>query len=79
MMTLFFSEPQTFQKATQDETWIEAMNEKIKMIKKNHTWKLIYKPQEKEVMGLKWFYKVKRNDNGFINKCKATLVAKGYA
>ena len=79
MMALFSSEPQTFQEAAQEETWIEAMNEEIKMIEKNHTWKLVDKPQDKEVIGLKWVYKVKHNDDGSINKYKARLVAKGYA
>ena len=79
MMALFSSEPQTFQEAAQEETWIEAMNEEIKMIEKNHTWKLVDKPQDKEVIGLKWVYKVKHNDDGSINKYKARLIAKGYA
>ena len=55
------------------------MNEEIKMIEKNHTWELVDKPQDKEVIGLKWVYKVKHNDDGSINKYKARLVAKGYA
>ena len=79
MMALFSSEPQTFQESAQEETWIEAMNEEIKMIEKNHTWKLVDKPQDKEVIGLKWVYKVKHSDDGSINKYKARLVAKGYA
>ena len=55
------------------------MNEEIKMIKNNHTWELVDKPLGKELIGLKWVYKVKHNDHGTINKYKARLVAKGYA
>ena len=55
------------------------MNEEIKMIEKNHTWELVDKPQDKEVIGLKWVYKVKHNNDGSINKYKTRLVAKGYA
>ncbi|XP_057529936.1 uncharacterized mitochondrial protein AtMg00820-like [Amaranthus tricolor] len=78
-MALFSREPQTSQEAAQEETWIEAMNEEIKMIEKNHTRELVDKPRDKEVIGLKWVYKVNHNDNGSINKYKARLVAKGYA
>ncbi len=55
------------------------MNEEIKMIKKNDTWKLVQKPQDKEVIGLKWVYKTKFNEDGSIQKHKARLVAKGYS
>lgn len=38
VITAFFaSKPQTFQDAAQDEKWIEAMNEEIRMIEKNNT------------------------------------------
>ncbi|XP_057246841.1 uncharacterized mitochondrial protein AtMg00820-like [Beta vulgaris subsp. vulgaris] len=78
-MALFTSEPQSFEEATREEKWIEAMNEEIKMIEKNNTWELVEKPEEKEVIGLKWVYKVKYNEDGSIQKYKARLVAKGYS
>lgn len=55
------------------------MNEEIKMIEKNNTWELVEKPEDKEVIGLKWVYKVKYNEDGSIQKYKARLVAKGYS
>ena len=76
---LFTSEPQTFQETTQEEKWIEAMNEEIKMIEKNNTWELVNKPPNKEVIGLKWVYKTKYNEDSSIQKYKARLVAKGYS
>ena len=54
------------------------MNDEIQMIEKNHTWEFVDKPQDKEVIGLKWVYKVKHNNDDTINKYKARLVAKGY-
>lgn len=79
IMALFASEPQSFQEASREEKWIEAMNEEIKMIEKNNTWELVEKPGDKEVIGLKWVYKVKYNEDGSIHKYKARLVAKGYS
>ena len=55
------------------------MDEEIKMIEKNHTWELMQKPEDKEIIGLKWVYKIKYNEDGTIQKHKARLVAKGYS
>ena len=35
-------------------------------------------PPDKNVVGCKWVYKVKRNSDGSIARFKARLVAKGY-
>ena len=78
-MALFTSEPQSFQEATQEDKSVEVMNEGIKMIEKNKIWELVEKPKDKEVMGLKWIYKVKYNEDDSIQKYKARLVAKGYS
>lgn len=55
------------------------MDEEIKMIEKNHTWELMQKPEDKEIIGLKWVYKIKYNEDGTIQKHKARLVTKGYS
>lgn len=78
-MALFAGESQNFQEAAREEKWINAMNEEINMIEKNNTWKLVEKPQDKEVIGLKWVYKIKFNEDGSIQKHKARLVEKGYS
>jgi len=79
-ITAFFaSEPQSSEEAAQDEKWIEAMDQEIKMIEKNDTWELTDKPEDKDIIGLKWVYKIKYNEDGSIQKYKARLVAKGYS
>ena len=55
------------------------MDTEISMIEKNKTWELIDKPKDKPVIGLKWIYKTKFNEDGSIQKHKARLVAKGYS
>ena len=49
------------------------------MIEKNQTWKLVQRPQDRKVIGVKWVYRTKLNANGSINKHKARLVVKGFA
>ncbi|XP_014626912.1 uncharacterized mitochondrial protein AtMg00820-like [Glycine max] len=75
----FACEPQKFEEASKEEVWRKAMDEEIKMIKKNHTWELMQKLEDKEIIGLKWVYKIKYNEDGTIQKHKARLVAKGYS
>ena len=49
------------------------------MIKKNRTWKLVDRPRNRKVIGVKWIFKTKLNPDGTICKHKARLVVKGYA
>ena len=50
------------------------------MIEKNQTqtWRLVDRPINKNVIGVKWVYRTKLNPDGFVNKLKARLVVKGY-
>ena len=54
------------------------MDEEIKAIKKNDTWKLASLPKGHKAIGVKWVYKVKKNAKGVVERYKARLVAKGY-
>lgn len=45
----------------------------IGAIIKNETWELVDAPKEVKVIGVKWVYRTKLNENGEIDKCKARL------
>nr|KYP60991.1 Retrovirus-related Pol polyprotein from transposon TNT 1-94 [Cajanus cajan] len=72
-------EPGSFEEAANQEVWVKAMEEEIKMIEKNNTWELVDCPHGKDIIGVKWVYKTKLNPDGTIQKHKARLVAKGYS
>ncbi|KAB2608123.1 retrovirus-related Pol polyprotein from transposon TNT 1-94 [Pyrus ussuriensis x Pyrus communis] len=72
-------EPESYADAAQDKSWLKAMEDELAMIEKNGTWKLMDRPTEKPVIGVKWVYKTKLNLDGSVLKNKARLVAKGYA
>jgi hypothetical protein len=55
------------------------MDEEMVALDTNATWELIFSPKDKKAIGCKWVYKVKHNADGFVNKYKTRLVAKGYA
>jgi hypothetical protein len=55
------------------------MHEELDQIERNQTWELVPRPKEKNVVGTKWIFKKKLNENGDIINNKPKLVCKGYA
>jgi hypothetical protein len=55
------------------------MDEKMVTLDVNANWELVALPKDKKVIGCKWVYKVKQDVDGFVNKYKARMLAKGYA
>ena len=54
--------------------WME-----LDRIEKNNTWVLVPIPADKNVIGSKWVFKNKMNEQGKIVRNKAWLVCRGYA
>ena len=59
-------EPPMFALAKRDANWRRAMLEEMKAIEENETWELIDPPPGCRPIGLKWVYKVKRDERGAI-------------
>jgi hypothetical protein len=55
------------------------MVEEIRAIEENGTWSLTDLPPDRKAIGLKWVFKVKRDEQGSVMKYKARLVVKGYS
>eukprot|EP00253_Pinus_taeda_P030210 PITA_30210 len=71
-------DPIHFENVVKEEKWIAAMKEEIEAIENNETWELMNLPQGKEVIGVKWVYKTKRNIEGKIERIDAYLLDKGF-
>jgi hypothetical protein len=71
--------PKKFNEVSKDVNWLKSMNEELDQIGKNDTWELVPRPTNKNVIGFKWVYKNKINEQGNIVRNKARLVGKGYA
>ena len=67
-------EPKNFEEASEDEDWFKAMNKEIDQIEKNNTWDLVPRHVDKNVIGSKWLFKNKMNEQGQIVRNKARLV-----
>ena len=72
-------EPKKFEEASKDKSWVNAMNEELDQIEKKNTWELVPRPTKKNVIGSKWVFKNKMNEEGQVIKNKAILVCKGYS
>jgi hypothetical protein len=68
-----------FEEASKDEFWNKAMDEELDQIEKNDTWELVPRPKNKNVIGTKWVFRNKLNEDGQVTRNKARLVCKGYA
>ena len=68
----------SFEEAVRDTKWQTAMDEEIKAIHQNNTWKVTELPEGSQPIGVKWVFKKKMNAQGEIEQYKAWLVAKGY-
>jgi hypothetical protein len=50
----------------------------LDQIEKNDTWELDPRPKDKNVIGTKWVYMNKLNEDGHVARNKDRLVCKGY-
>ncbi|KAL4580943.1 hypothetical protein LXL04_017149 [Taraxacum kok-saghyz] len=71
-------EPRSYQEASDNPEWIEAMNQELSALEENNTWTVMPLPEGKKPIGSKWVYKVKLKPDGSVERFKARLVAKGY-
>jgi hypothetical protein len=55
------------------------MDEELDQIEKNETWEMVPRPKDKNVIGTKWVYKNKLNEDGQVTRKTDRLVCKGYA
>ncbi|GJU62466.1 retrovirus-related pol polyprotein from transposon TNT 1-94 [Tanacetum coccineum] len=70
-------EPKNIKEAIQDESWTMAMQEELTQFKTNDVWCLVPPPKNQTIIGTKWVFKNKVDENGVISRNKARLVAQG--
>jgi len=72
-------EPATVDEAFLDDRWILAMQEELNQFQRNDVWDLVPKPPQKNIIGTKWAFRNKLNEQGEVTRNKARLVARGYS
>ncbi|KAI5340798.1 hypothetical protein L3X38_020072 [Prunus dulcis] len=72
-------EPSSFRVASFSSEWRQAMKEEIDALHIQDTWILVPSPGDKNIIGSKWVYKIKRNPDGSVGRYKARLVAQRFS
>jgi hypothetical protein len=70
-------EPLRVEDALGDADWVMAMQEELNNFTRNEVWSLVERPKQ-NVIGTKWVFRNKQDEDGVVTKNKARLVAKGY-
>ncbi|GAU48601.1 hypothetical protein TSUD_179830 [Trifolium subterraneum] len=71
-------EPRSINEAIIDESWIKAMKEELHQFEKNEVWNLVPFPKDHSIIGTRWVFRNKLDENGKVVRNKARLVAQGY-
>ncbi|GKB05596.1 retrovirus-related pol polyprotein from transposon TNT 1-94 [Tanacetum coccineum] len=71
-------EPKNVNEALKDESWVTAMQEELNQFITNDVWELVPNPMDMTIIGTKWVYRNKLDENGVVTRKKARLVAQGY-
>ena len=72
-------EPMKVDEALEDPDWINAMHEELHNFERNQVWTLVEKPDNNHsIIGTKWVFRDKQDEDGQVVRNKACLVAQGY-
>ncbi|GJZ19325.1 retrovirus-related pol polyprotein from transposon TNT 1-94, partial [Tanacetum coccineum] len=71
-------EPKNVNEALGDESWIVAMQEELNQFIANDVWELVPQPKNMTIIGTKWVFRNKLDENGVVSRNKARLVTQGY-
>jgi len=71
-------EPSKVDEALTDDGWILAMQDELNQFKRNDVWDLVPKPEHKNIIGTKWVFRNKLNEQG-ESETKPDLLLKGTA
>jgi len=72
-------EPATVDEALSDDGWILTMQDELNQFQRNDVWDLVPRTQHKNIIGTKWVFRNKLNEQGEVVRNKARLVAQRYS
>ena len=70
------TKPKIMRYSLEDDDWCKSVEEEIEQIEKNKTWSLVPRLADKNVIGSKWMFRNKLDENGKITRKKARLFVK---
>ena len=64
--------------ALDDESWMIAMQEELNQFERSEVWELVPRSSNQSVIGTRWVFGNKMDENCIIVRNKAKLVAQGF-
>jgi hypothetical protein len=79
--TLFVAlfEPRDVGHVLSDSSWVNAMREELENFERNQVWTLLDPSRDVNVIGTKWVFKNKQEEDGEVVRNKARLATQGYS
>jgi len=71
-------EPKNVYEALTNSDWIVAMQDELHQFERNQEWHLVPKPKNRTIIGTKWAFRNKLDEQGTVTRNKARLVVQGY-
>jgi hypothetical protein len=71
-------EPNRVDETLLDVDWVNAMHDELNNFTRNEVWELVKRPKNHNVIGTKWVFRKKHNEDGLVVINKSRLVAQGY-
>ena len=72
-------EPKKIEETLIDPYWVIVMQDELNQFEMQKVWKLVPRPKDKTVIGTRWVFRNKLDEDGIVTRNKARLVAKGYS
>nr|GEX28528.1 copia protein [Tanacetum cinerariifolium] len=70
-------EPKNINEALMDDSWIVAMQEELNQFITNDVWELVSQPRNMTIIGTKWVFRNKLDENGIVSRHKASAFLNG--
>ena len=70
--------PKNINNAIVDENWMIAMQYELNQFERSEVWELEPRPSNQSVIGTRWVFRNKMDENDIIVRNKARLVAQGF-
>jgi hypothetical protein len=70
--------PKTYRGGLADPAWRSAMLEEYDALLQNHTWDLVPRPRQANIVTRKWIFKNKFSADGTLERYKACWVLRGF-
>nr|GEY34896.1 hypothetical protein [Tanacetum cinerariifolium] len=67
-------EPKNVNEALTDKSWIVTMQEELNQFITNDVWELVPQPKNMKIIGTKWVFGNKLDENGIVSRNKASFI-----